>query len=259
MSNTQYALRANTFGYNDEYYNLYDGSTDGRICGLYETREEAMQAWKKLEHQTVLKRPLGQVQEFFERSEEELQALDSFVFERCGEHIFEDEYVDEECETIIAKMNVDDVFEFLTKAELRSYTLVEYQPTAANFYVWWLPEKQNYIFSNDEMGGSGGVCQANSVEKLYDNYQWFIDYVLDECEGDYYRFNGTLEQLSHSPEILRTLIATNPNIEYSEAFEILTLKNIAVFKEVYPLLIHPPFEVREVTLEQIIEIEKKLT
>ncbi|MDD5275961.1 MAG: hypothetical protein PHR16_07755 [Methylovulum sp.] len=263
MSNTKYALRANTFGYNDEYYNLYDGSTDGRICGIYETREAAMDAWKKMEHQTVKNQPLGSVL-FYRQgdlgalSEEEALALDNFVFARCGEHIWHDEYVDEECETTIARMNVEDVFEFLTKAELCSYTLVEYQQTNAKFYVWWLPEKENYIFSDEGMGGSGGVCQANSVEKLYADYGWFLEYTLDKCEGDYYHFTGALNGLSHSPEILRTLIATDPKIQYDEAQQTLSLQDNSVFKLVYPLLINPTIEVREVTIEQIMEIEKNL-
>jgi hypothetical protein len=259
MSNTKYALRANVFGYNDEYYNIYDGSSDGRICGLYETREEAMEAWKKLEHQTVKKQPLGQVQEFFERSEEEMHALDNFVFERCGEHIVHDDYLDEECETTIAKMNVDDVFEFLTKAELCSYTLVEYQPTDAKFYVWWLPKEEKYIVSDVSIGGSGGLCRGNSVEELYSDHAWILTFPYVPNWGDkYLRFKGTLAELSHTPEILRSLIASNPKIHYDEASQELVLQGESVAGDVYPLLISPPVEVREVTLEQIIEIEKKL-
>lgn len=257
MNNTKYALRANVFGYNDEYYNIYDGSADGRVCGIYATREEAMDAWKKMEHHAVKNKPLGQVQDFIESSTEHMQELDKFVFERCGEHIVNDGYLDEECETTIAKMSVEDVFEFLTKAKLRSYTLVEYQTDAkAKRYVWWLPEKQNYIFSSDELGGSGGVCQAVNIEKLYADNYWVLECIFDECEEDYYHLKGTLDELSHSPEILLTLITTHPDVEYDEEQQYLTLKNIAVFKEVYPLLVNPPIEVREVTLEQILEIEK---
>jgi hypothetical protein len=259
MSSNKYALRANTFGYNDEYYNIYDGSVDGRICGLYDTREAAIEAWKKLEHQKVSKNPLGNVQEFIELPEEKLQELDNFVFEHCGEHIVNDGWLDEECETIIAKMTVEQVFEFLNKAELCAYTLVEYQPTNDKFYVWWLAEKETYICSSEELGLSGGVCQASSVEALFNNYNWFLEsYLEEQDEGDYCHFKGTLEEISHSPEILRTLIATKPNIDYDEAEQSLTLRDVAVLKEVYPLLIHPPIEVREVTLEQIIEIEKNL-
>lgn len=261
MSNTKYALRANHFGYNDEFYYIDDGSKNGRAYGTYDSREEAMAAWKKMEYQTVKNQPLGSVLQgriegFSSLPEEELQALDTFVFERCGEHIVNDDYLDEECETTIAKMNVEDVFEFLTQAELCSYTLVEYQPHE-KFYVWWFPQEEVYIFSEDDSGETS-LCQASSVEELYSNYDYYLESYLDEQgEGEYYTFTGALEELSESPEILRTLIATNPKIEYDEEQQVLSLKDSDVFKLVYPLLINPPVEVREVTLEQIIEIEKK--
>ena len=256
MSKTKYVLRANVFGYNDEYYSIEDGSDDGRLCGLFDTREAAMEAWKKLEHETVGSQPLGQVQEFMELTEDELQRLDTFVFEKCGEHfLYDGEYVNEECEQIIAKMNVEDVFEFLTQADLLSYTLVEYQPTEEKFDVLWLVEKETYIFSSEDIGESGGLYTSKNVEGLWYNY-FFRCGLEDCCKGEYFHFTGTLEALSHTPEILRTLIANNPKIHYDDAQQQLSLADASVFGDVYPLLIAPPIEVREVTFEQLVEIEK---
>lgn len=75
-----------------------------------------------MEYQIVARQPLGNVLSYRCDPAAEVKALDDFVFKCCGEHIWDGEYVDEECENIIAKMTEDDVFAFLTQARLCSYT-----------------------------------------------------------------------------------------------------------------------------------------
>lgn len=261
MTTKRYVLRARMFAYDDEYYNYYDMDEAGGFCGAYTDIESATEAWQKHEQNILSKRPLYSVRDFIEQANEKLIEWDNFVFTRCGEHIIEQgeswSYPEEDCEKIIQKMNPADILAFVQMAGINSYQLMAVEfDEEATFYLRWLPEQQTYQYANDDETGESFLCCESSYEALLDSY---FDHVPYEGSKRGYHYEeqafilaGTLAELSHSPALLKTVIDNNPEtVEYNEPESKLHLKSYQVFKQIYPLLAQPPFEVREVSIEQL--------
>lgn len=254
MSEKKYVLRAKEFAYDDEYYNF--GDEDGKICAVMDSRDAAISAWKKLEKKTLDSRPLSSISDFFERPAEELKMLDKFLFECSGIHLIDEvnfpgeAYVDEGVESAIAKLDEELIFEFLQKADLLSFSLNEFE-SGEGFYIAWLAESGAYKVKNDYQDEDELMFSKDHqeiVEECCVNY-------LDECESP--TFEGTLEELSHSPALLRTAIASSENLSYDEEAEELLIDNndSDALALILPLLAKPPFEIRSVSIEEVCAIQ----
>jgi hypothetical protein len=171
------------------------------------------------------------------------------------DHIYADgslqRFAFENCENSILKMSTDDIFEFLQKAGTCSYQLLEFD-SEIPVYARWYPEYDDYDYIKDSYSRREG-----SYELILDSY--FDDLCYEggkknkkESEARPYKLTGSLAELSHSPALLKAVIDNNPEmLEYDEQENVLHLKSYKVFKQVYPLLAKPPFEVRELSFEEL--------
>ena len=258
MDQKKYALRMKSFQYDDEFHNLYD--CDSQLIGVFNHLDEATQLWHQLEHKMIKNRPLYNIREFFERPLAELQAFDLFVYERCAEHILDDEWVNEDSEHIVAKMNTKDVFDFVHMADIQSYTLVEYDESLPIF-VRWLPGAQAYQASHDE-GSGKAVFSAHTHQALIEQFAQDTDNAcLEHRLPTTWTLNGLLDEITHSPELLTSVLSSeNLDAQYDPIAQVLTINtwDTDTLKAIYPLLIKPVFEIQEVSVDKFNTIKAGL-
>ena len=270
MSEKRYVLRVREFGYDDEYYHFRGDGSDGKINSNFNDKELAVKAWKELERETIKMRPLSSIQDFFEQDDAELKSLDDFLFKRSGVHLIEESeirecvYVDviEEIEDTIATLDENVVFEFLEKAELLSFCLVEFDDEE-QFYVAWLSETGAYRAKEDYGQGDGDELyfsqdRAEAVKECCEDY---IKGGYEEDRESPLVFEGTLESLSDSPALLRTAIASQQNLSYDEDEGALLVDHYdaQALAMILPLLKNPPLEIRPVTIDKLCAIQAAMT
>lgn len=165
-------------------------------------------------------------------------------------------------EDTIATLDESVVFEFLEKADLLSFTLVEFED-AEQFYVAWIVETGTYRAKEDYGQGDG--------DELY--FSQDRAQALQECCEDYTKggyeedreaplvFEGTLESLSDSPALLRTAIASHENLSYDEEAGALLVDDhdAQALAMILPLLKNPPLEIRSVTIDELCAIQAAMT
>ena len=81
-------IRAKYLGYNDEVFYV----AGNRIANVFDNKQQAELAYKKLEIDGARDFALYEVESLFDADEALLQQLDDFVYSRCGEHICEEGY-----------------------------------------------------------------------------------------------------------------------------------------------------------------------
>ena len=188
MSQVQYALRANFFGYNDETYYV----AGHRFEKIYSDLATAKAALFELELDNARQFSLHEVESFFDPEDGFVEKMDAFVFERCGQHIAEDgEVIEDE---IPAELSDEDTVAFLNMIGMNSYQLIEVS-TDKQFFALWLNQSEQYAVLDDEGGQS--LVYAESPEKLLNDHLGDLMYLLE----DQFPLKGTLEQLSDSPTL----------------------------------------------------------
>ena len=263
MSEKRYVLRAKEFGYNDEYYHFGSGEADGKINSIFNDKKLAVKAWKELERKTLPMRPLSSIENLFERDDAELKELDQLLFERSGVHFIDDDnYLIEEIEDTIATLDENVVFEFLEKANLLSFSLVEFDDEE-QFYVAWMAETGAYRAKEDYGQGDGDELYfsqdcAEAVKECCEDY---IKGGYEEDRESPLVFEGTLESLSDSPALLRTAIASHQNLSYDEDEGALLVDHYdaQALAMILPLLKNPPLEIRPVTIDKLCAIQAAMT
>lgn len=266
MSEKRYVLRAREFGYDDEYYDFYGDGSDGRINSIFNDKESVVKAWKELERETLKIRPLSSIQELSEQDDAKLMELDQFLFERSGIHLLDelggDNYVVEEIEEAIATLDENIVFEFLEKAELLSFCLVEFDDEE-QFYVAWFSETETYRAKEDYGQGDGDELyfSQDRAEALKECCEDYLKGGYEEDRESPLVFEGTLESLSDSPALLRTAIASHENLSYDEDEGALLVDNYdaEALAMILPLLKNPPLEIRPVTIDALCAIQVAMT
>lgn len=257
-----YVLRTTIFGYDDEYFHVqYEGG--GPIAGIYTDRETAMAAWRRLEAEALSQRQLECEPRFFETSDEENARIDAMIFARTGEHIADSyavgdrQRVDISPESL-ADLSDEDLFLVLDAAGSLAYVLTEFD-VEDKFYVRWLTREQRYqAFVRDRYGYGEGptLCFATDpatlAECARDQDQWEDPepIVLD----------GTLADLSATPDILKALIAQYPSLQYDESAQRLTIEpvNGPALSAVNAVLRSPLFEIREVSRDELFRIQQQV-
>lgn len=242
---TTYVIRAKYFGYNDETFYV----TGNRIANVFTDQAQAEQTYRQLEIAGAREFELHEEEAFFDASLEELQKYDDFVFSRCGEHIFDDELIEDVLPTAL---NDDDTFEFVQLANMQKYQLVcfDEQP---KFYAIWLTEQQKWLKQYDEC--FEGLIYEESAEKLKPS----LELVFSEYR-DGIQLQGELSELSEQPLLLKSTIATQAGLSYDEAKQALNIRewDEDALYAVNSLLKQPIFEIRTVDVEQILELEKSM-
>lgn len=263
MSEKRYVLRAREFGYDDEYHDFCGDGSDGKINSNFNDKELAVKAWKELERKTLKMRPLSSIQEFFERDDAELKALDQFLFQRSGVHFLDDDnYVIEEIEDTIATLDENVVFEFLEKTDLLSFSLIEFDDEE-QFYVAWMFETGAYRAKEDYGQGDRDELYflQNREEAVNECCNDYINGGYEEERESPLVFEGTLASLSESPALLRTVIASHENLSYDKKAGALLVDNYdtQALAIILPLLKNPPLEIRSVTIDELCAIQAAMT
>lgn len=246
---TQYVLRAYCFGYNDE--NFYVCGT--RISEVFEQRDQAEAAYRKAQLEYLRDIDLAEHENIFNGEEAYLRKLAEFVEAKTGKNIISDNDWIELGTDTHTEMSDDDLFEFGELGELHAYKLIAFDDEPV-FHALWNPVEEKYFQTIDE-GFEGFVYGASRDEamKMIESHDINLDWEGLEKQG-------TLDELSDNPTVLRQFIASTAEIEYDESD--------AVLRFGYPetehvialnaLLKEPIFEIRELTVAEIKDLEKEI-
>ena len=244
---TVYVIRAKYFGYNDEVFYVMGN----RIANVFDNQAAADEAYKRLEIHSARDFALHEVESLFDASEKELQALDDFVFSRCGAHIYENGELSRD--ELPESLSDEDTFAFVQRAEMQKFQLVQFEHEA-KFYGLWSVKKQQWAEEHDEF--FAGLIYAEDPEQLKGKVgHIFADYGHSEIS-----LQGSFEDLSSQPGLLKALVAAQGGLGYDEQKQMLYIgawEDDALYA-VNALLKQPLFEIKEIGLEEIQRLEKEL-
>lgn len=238
----QYVIRSFEFAYNDEYY-LTEG-TLGSIDSTYDHLSEAQAALKKLNAQALragIDSDLCNYQPFCEDPDDLIEQLNQFCIARCDQPFDLNNFPDE--------LSDDDVCEIAKITGLEAYRLITVD-TEQTYYAIWMNVPHPFTQELHYLCDYGGtVFYSNNLESMLRKSD--VKYALLDLFPE--SFNGSLEELSDSPQLLQSLIDQNP-YGFTYQSSKLTTNNRYVGVEklmaLNALLKNPVCEIRELTFEQ---------
>ena len=242
-----YVIRAKYFGYNDEVFYV----AGNRIANVFDNKQQAELAYKKLEIDGARDFALYEVESLFDADEALLQQLDDFVYSRCGEHICEAGDISDD--VLPVSLSDDDTFEFIQLAGMQKFQLVEFE-NQVKFYGLWSVKKQRWVEEHDE-------CFAGLIySENLDAFKSKVEHIFADYDYSAIELKGSLEELSAQPILLQAMISAQSGLSYDEAKQTLVIdawQDEALYA-VNSLLKQPLFEIKEIGLEEIQTIEKEL-
>ncbi len=250
---TTYVIRENCFFY-DDCYDAYVGS---KIAYYFTDRVVAEAEYKRLEIEAVSfvclwnQETLWNAQEAFEPELRFLKELDAFVLSCCGQHILEDGRVKIK---LPKNMQDDDIFEFVQRAGIQKYEIFEFEEESI-FYAIWINREQHWFIKERE--SSAYLAYEQSVEKLLESLQ---DGYFNSFSEEDFIYQGTLDEMSETPMLLRNILANLEWVKYDEVQQCLTISSydVSAILQLNSLLKPPIFEVKALSLQQVLEIEQKI-
>ena len=244
---TTYVIREKYFGYNDETFYV----AGNRIANVFDNKQQAELAYKKLEIDGARDFALYEVESLFDADEALLQQLDDFVYSRCGEHICEAGDISDD--VLPVSLSDDDTFEFIQLAGMQKFQLVEFE-NQVKFYGLWSVKKQRWVEEHDE-------CFAGLIySENLDAFKSKVEHIFADYDYSAIELKGSLEELSAQPILLQAMISAQSGLSYDEAKQTLVIdawQDEALYA-VNSLLKQPLFEIKEIGLEEIQTIEKEL-
>ena len=242
-----YVIREKYFGYNDETFYV----AGNRIANVFDNKQQAELAYKKLEIDGARDFALYEVESLFDADEALLQQLDDFVYSRCGEHICEAGGISDD--VLPVSLSDDDTFEFIQLAGMQKFQLVEFE-NQVKFYGLWSVKKQRWVEEHDE-------CFAGLIySENLDAFKSKVEHIFADYDYSAIELKGSLEELSAQPILLQAMISAQSGLSYDEAKQTLVIdawQDEALYA-VNSLLKQPLFEIKEIGLEEIQTIEKEL-
>lgn len=256
MSNERYIIRANYFSYNDEWFYSDDYSEFGygEVAEISHSLEEVMGKWKVLELRIrdlhCLNMPLDAMDgENIDRKRLESSALSFF-----GKSL--DDIRLRTFRELSELIDTDRWLEFLQINGLCAYKLIQIE-VSEKLYVALIPETGEYLFipvidpaNNPESKPT--LLFATSLERL-------LDIIANHSPTEWDLGQAAAE---HDAKLglLKAAARNSPNIQFNENNQILKWLNQDkdAFRMIYPLLPQPPFQIKEVELEQLFEIQNSL-
>ena len=238
-----YVIRAAYFGYNDEVFYV-SGQT---INSIHTDAEEALTKLNKLVVTHARQADLGEVDSVFDASNDYIKKLDDFVFEKCGKHIASGGYVDGGT-YLPSELSDEDIFEFSKLAKMKAYDLVEFEDKPLFKTIWDCEKKEYQMFYDECMSG---VIFAGTDKELKINLKEFAE------ENSWSKIKGNVDDITDKPALLNSLIESNKKLTFDSEKGKLKIKNYSpsALLAVNELLKKPLFEVRELTADQIEELE----
>ena len=242
-----YVIREKYFGYNDETFYV----AGNRIANVFDNKQQAELAYKKLEIDGARDFALYEVESLFDADEALLQQLDDFVYSRCGEHICQEGDISDD--VLPVSLSDDDTFEFIQLAGMQKFQLVEFE-NQVKFYGLWSVKKQRWVEEHDE-------CFAGLIySENLDAFKSKVEHIFADYDYSAIELKGSLEELSAQPILLQAMISAQSGLSYDEAKQTLVIdawQDEALYA-VNSLLKQPLFEIKEIGLEEIQTIEKEL-
>jgi hypothetical protein len=165
-------IRGYHFGYNDECFSK---------CGKYtvnkfSSQEKAEQVYKRLEIKDARQFPLKEMEFAMYGGGESLEVLDAFVYEKCGQHILDEdgELIDD---VLPHQLSDNDTFEFIKKVKAYAYQLVEFSDEEANkdYWIAYLPYENTYLTRD----------YVNGVEILSDEKPLVYGETIQDLQGEF--------------------------------------------------------------------------
>ena len=244
MSNPVYVIKSYQFGYNDEYFYVCGSN----IHSTFTSFDEAQKQYRQLEVQAARKiENLAEVASLFESTEEFRQKLSAFVESKTGTPL----NLEEPWQGLPSSLSDEDLLTFVEMADMHSYQLLSFDEVP-KFYALWFPKDNRYHIIDDEYSSS--LVYSPSRDELLKE--------LDDLIYDWqnYSLQGELKDLSETPLLLEKLIKTSPQISYDDDNKILTIKGRkkSPYLELNAILKEPFFEIRELSLEEVIQMEKEI-
>lgn len=255
MKGKIWVIRGNYFGYNDEY-NYIEAGMPTKISQIYDSEHDARAAYKSLEVATMRKRDihLEGVSVFCdeERDMDALQKLDDFVYAKVGQHIMGDRWL--ENQEPIFQLNDDDLFDFINMAELNRFQMVAFDQDES-VYVVWLTQTQTYATNEDVIGNY--LFQAESTEKLFAMMDGGF---IFNFEGSRAVVAGAKEEITDLVSLLDSVIeeCSPYGAFYDDDEQHLVIEDDEALIKINPILKQPIFEIRQLTLTQIADIEAEM-
>ncbi len=242
-----YLIKANHFVYHEDLYRWQAADQHSRICAVFDDEQQAQQHWQQLEHDTITRRPLQQIEDFVNMSERRLAKLDQQVVELCGRHIIDDW----QGEQILAMLTPQQAFTIIQQAGICSFTLEKIQHSEHPLYLCWSHKQQRYLTRNcdDELDSQlKPLIYHTSSERLLqcyvDDFNNLAYGALDDQEGAFEQ-SGSLEQISHQPQQLQQLITAHSGLRYNPDSQLLLMDyDMELLLQVYPLLKQPPLQIQ---------------
>ncbi|MGK7933603.1 MAG: hypothetical protein AB4041_19525 [Microcystaceae cyanobacterium] len=243
MTHPTYVIKNYQFGYNDEYFYVCGSNIHSTFTNL----EEAQKNYRQLEVKAA--RSMNYLDEFesiFDGSEEFVKKITDFIFEKTGEPFDLYDRVD-----LPSALSDEDVFTLVEMANIHSYQLLIFEDEP-KFYALWLPQANQYYIESDEYSSS--LVYYPSQDELLGS----LEYLTYDWQKQ--KIQGELNELSETPLLLEQLINTNKSIKYDSNQKNLTIHSSKVtpYIELNALLKHPFYEIRELNLQEVLDIEKEL-
>ena len=225
-----YVIRHLSFWYTDEWYQpMIDIENHaGHITNLFEDKEEAIQAWKQREY--------------------DFSHLAKFSNILYSEYSSDEYYCKE---SLLAQKSVDELFEIIQKLECHVYALYEY-PKSLKQQVFFDIKQQKYestACTADYDFKSNEFITANFIKN--DPLLTHIFPSVTDAFEHTITLNGTFEELSDAPLLLKSLVEQNSDFHFDIYSPKLMVKANGI-DQINPLLKHPiNKEVRYLSVEEI--------
>lgn len=249
-----YVIRENRFFYDDSY-DAYEGS---KIACHFTDRAEAEAEYKRLEIEATRyiilwnQETLRNAQAAFEPELKFLKELDAFVFSCCGQRLLEDGQLKIE---LPENMQDNDIFEFVKRAGIQKYDLLEFEDETV-FYGIWLHHQQDWLKRDQETGWylMYDLSEEKLFEKIHDGY--FMTF----SEHDFV-YEGVIEDMTDSPILFKKVLNELQWTKYDETEQKLKIRGSGIYdiKMLNPLLKNPIFEVKTLSLAEVLAIEKEIS
>lgn len=243
---SRYVIRGYHWGYNDETFY----PCGSYIRTIFENEAEAKAALIELERHHWENCDLGETNAFFDPNPELVDRANSFIKERLGKPLFVDD--DPRGTYVPQELSDEDFLEFLRLAELNAYKLTKFDDSARAYAIWFQSEG-DYLKVFEEYFTA--LIWGASIEELKKAAMDELYYKADELVA-----KGSLEELTDNPELLKRLIETSEGLSYDEDAQELATDAYdpdSLFA-VNELLKKPFFEIRSLTLDEVLELEAEL-
>jgi hypothetical protein len=246
MTFPRYVIRRFEFAYNDECY-MTDGEL-GRIEAAFDDEASAQAKLQRLVVQYLRTEDLSNYEAFYEPEEELIERLNAFCIDRCGVPLTDG---DGHANELPDGLSDADVFELAQIADLMPYQVVKVPPSGG-FVALWLPQEEAYV---------GTDAYEQSIA-----YQTHVEALMADVPYELYdafpsSWQGSFEELSDSPLLLRQLVAAEPRFTYDENTRTLSLANDlwnvpgSVLFGLNALLKHPVFEIHTLSVAHLMDMD----